>query len=106
MSGIAKQQRQERILFHMAERGLWASKTKKGKQKVTDRINTTQHGPDATMTSSKDLPSVSFDESELLAYSDPKAHYHIAGSTRYYLNVQQWLGRHADDPALKVFISH
>ncbi|KAG2149213.1 hypothetical protein DEU56DRAFT_729456, partial [Suillus clintonianus] len=38
------------------------------------------------------------------AYSDPKAHYHIASSTRYFLNVQQWLGRHSEDRALEDFL--
>jgi hypothetical protein len=90
----------------MAKHGLKASKSKKGKRKVTDNVNATQHGPDAMDTSSKDLPSIPFEESEPLAYSDPKTHYHIASSTRYYLNVQQWLGKHANDPALKVFIGH
>jgi hypothetical protein len=95
-SGIAKQQRRERILFRLAEREL-PVKSKKGKAKTTGMVQ--RH----TAAQLKDLPSITFEESEPLAFSDPKAHYHVATSTRYFLNVPQWLGRNANDPALEVF---
>ncbi|KAG1811133.1 uncharacterized protein BJ212DRAFT_1579186 [Suillus subaureus] len=75
------------------------SKSKKGKAKVTDKRQC-----HTANNLSKDLPSIPFEASEPLAYSDPKAHYHIASSTRYFLNVQQWLGRHSEDRALEDFL--
>jgi hypothetical protein len=98
-SGIAKQQQRERILFRLAEHEL-PSKSKRGKAKVIHKRQ--RH---TANNLSKDLPSIPFEASEPLAYSDPKAHYHIASSTRYFLNVQQWLGRHPEDRALEVIQS-
>lgn len=75
------------------------SKSKKGKAKVTDKRQC-----HTANNLSKDLPSIPFEASEPLAYSNPKAHYHIASSTRYFLNVHQWLGRHSEDRALEGFL--
>ncbi|KAG1871097.1 hypothetical protein C8R48DRAFT_596433 [Suillus tomentosus] len=88
-SGISKQQRRERILFWLAKHHVLPAKSKKGKTSRREH---------------HDLPSVPFEESEPLAYSDPKAHYHIASSTRYFLNMPQWLGRHLDDRVLENFL--
>jgi len=91
-SGIAKQQRRERILFRMSEQELPTKSLKRGKGQVIARHS----------SSADDSPMVPFEESEPLAYSDPNTHYHIATSTRYFLNLPQWLSKHAGDAALQV----
>jgi hypothetical protein len=52
-----------------------------------------------------DAPALRFEDSEPLPYSDPLCHYHISSSTRYYVNIYNWLANHKSDPALKVTFS-
>ncbi|KAG2743054.1 hypothetical protein P692DRAFT_20878962 [Suillus brevipes Sb2] len=70
-SGIAKQQRRERILFQMAEHAPSARSEstghKKGKGKCQNR-----------KTVPLDAPSLRFEDSEQLPFTDPCAHYHIS----------------------------
>jgi hypothetical protein len=50
-----------------------------------------------------DAPALRFEDSEPLPYSDPLSHYHIeSSSTRYHINIYNWLGKHESDPAIKV----
>ena len=94
-SGIAKQQQCKKILFRMFE----AEAALKSKQ-----MGKTPVGQSWT-TRPADSPSLQFDESEPLPYSDPKDHYHIGTTTRYFVHIGRWLGGHSDDPALAVSTS-
>ncbi|KAG2348745.1 hypothetical protein BDR05DRAFT_980136 [Suillus weaverae] len=97
-SGIAKQERRERILFKMAQAEHNDSKLEKGK-------STTVRKPGHTTTAGEDASfHIPFEAAEPLAYSDPMSHYHISNGTRYHLNLPQWLIKHANDPALYDFL--
>jgi hypothetical protein len=93
-SGIAKQERRERILFKMARAEHDDSKLKKGKSTAALK-HTTTADQDA-------LLHIPFEASEPLAYSDPTSHHHISNGTRYHLNLPWWLQKHGNDPALDV----
>ena len=94
-ASITKQQRRERILFKMAEASPYG-KAGKGKDKQGA-------GKGKVLQQNHDAPALRFEDSEPLPYSDPLSHYHISSSTRYHINIYNWLGRHArDDLALKV----
>ena len=54
------------------------------------------------MNQSVDSPSLQFDKSEPLPYLDPKDHYHIGTTTRYFIHLGWWLGEYSDDPVLAV----
>jgi hypothetical protein len=54
---------------------------------------------------SSDAPSLHFEDSEQLPFTDPCAHYHISTRVRYFLNIPQWLRKNANDPAFTVSLS-
>ena len=91
-SGIVKQQQREKILFRMSEAEAALKSKQMGKTPVGQ----------SRMNRSVDSPSLQFDESEPLPYSDPKDHYHISTTTRYFIHLCRWLGEYSDDPALAV----
>jgi hypothetical protein len=49
-----------------------------------------------------DAPSLRFEDSEQLPFTDPCAHYHISTGVRHFLNIPQWLRKNASDPAFAV----
>ncbi|OJA13561.1 hypothetical protein AZE42_10057, partial [Rhizopogon vesiculosus] len=93
-AGITKQQRREHILFKMAEASPYG-KTGKGKGKPE------QDTGKGKVLQQHDAPALRFEDSESLPYSDPLCHYHISSSTRYHVNIYNWLANHKSDPALK-----
>jgi hypothetical protein len=46
--------------------------------------------------------SLEFTDNEILPFTSPKDHHHIADSQRYYDNLTQWLSKKQNDRALKV----
>lgn len=56
-------------------------------------------------TVSSDAPSLRFEDSDQLPFTDPHAHYHISTGVRHYLNISQWLRKNANDPAFTVNFS-
>lgn len=56
--------------------------------------------PDAT-----EMPSLRFEESERLPYTDPRVHYHISTEARHFLGLSQWLRKNEGDPAFTVSAS-
>jgi len=64
---------------------------KKGKGKSQNR-----------KTVSLDAPSLCFEDSKKLPFTDPRAHYHISTGVRHFLNIPQWLRKNANDPAFTV----
>ena len=54
------------------------------------------------VTQQHDALALHFEDSEPLPYSDPQSHYHISSSTRYHINIYNWIGKHSGDPALIV----
>ncbi|KAH7877053.1 uncharacterized protein C8R40DRAFT_1168980 [Lentinula edodes] len=49
-------------------------------------------------------PSLSFDDSDPLPFTDPTTHYHISSSTRFSENIVTWLGDLQYDPAFTNFL--
>lgn len=46
--------------------------------------------------------SLNFTDSEPLPFTAPKVYHHISESKRFYVDLTQWLGNNAGDPATKV----
>jgi hypothetical protein len=56
-------------------------------------------------TDATEMPSLRFEDSERLPYTDPQAHYHIANGSRHFLCISQWLRKNEGDPAFTVSVS-
>ncbi|KAG2112868.1 hypothetical protein DEU56DRAFT_749217, partial [Suillus clintonianus] len=95
-SGIAKQQQRERILFRMAER-IPVDKSRKRKSMALG-------SREVMKADAANMPSLRFEDSEQLPYTDPRAHYHISSGVRHYLRLSQWLGKNESDPAFVGFL--
>ena len=48
--------------------------------------------------------SLAFTNNEPLPFTPPKLHHQISESKRFYVDLTQWLGDNAGDPAIKVWI--
>jgi hypothetical protein len=46
--------------------------------------------------------SLEFTDSDPLLYTSPKDHHHISDSQRYHEDINRWLTKHRNDPAVKV----
>ena len=51
---------------------------------------------------SDDLPTVPFEEQEMLPPTSPSQHHHISIDNRQKVQISQWLHRNKSDPAVKV----
>jgi len=52
-----------------------------------------------------DLPTVPFEEEEILPATSPKQHHHISTDNRQKVQVAQWVHKNKEDPAIKVCLS-
>ncbi|KAG2029536.1 hypothetical protein BDR03DRAFT_825481, partial [Suillus americanus] len=84
VSGIAKQQRRERILFRMRTR------IPEDKRRIA--------------TDATEMPFLRFEDSERLPHTDPRVHYHISNGARHFLSISQWLRKNDGDPAFTEFL--
>ncbi|KAG2046721.1 hypothetical protein BDR06DRAFT_898681 [Suillus hirtellus] len=94
-SGIAKQQHCERILFRMAEHAQSVRSISTGHKKGEGKSRTWKKV-------SSDAPSLRFEDSEQLPFTDPRAHYHISTGVRHFVDIAQWLKKNVNDPAFTV----
>jgi hypothetical protein len=56
-------------------------------------------------TDTAEMPSLRFEDSERLPYTDPQVHYHISNGTRHFLGLSRWLRKNEGDPAFTVSTS-
>jgi len=54
------------------------------------------------MAAVDDLPTVSFEEQEILSAMSPKQHHHISMDNHQKVQVAQWVYKNKKDPAIKV----
>src|ERR1700722_1526279 len=91
---ITKQERRERLLHTIRNRNQESHLAPEGPSPR----------PLALLTTAS-RPSLTFQESDPLPYTDPSTHYHISQSPKHHENIASWLGRNAGDPAIKVSIN-
>ena len=79
--GIGQRIRRQRLMYRIKERN------RKRQQLANNRDN---------------LPTVPFEEDELLPPTSPNQHYHISNNTRQKFQLSLWLRQNKDDPAIEV----